>query len=127
MKVKEEHYWKITDNNTLTISGKRKIKAKEVVGIIKLALKRCGSRDKEIEALFFGDNDPNENTPKESTHYHIAFLCEMTKKERTEISKTIRFFSKRLGIGSEDIVEKWIVHYSMGYLMNHGQPFYRKF
>jgi hypothetical protein len=127
MEIREEWYWRITDENTLTVSGRRKINGKELCGIIKIALKRCGGNNRGIEALFFGDNDPIENKPKLSSHYHIAFLCEMTKKERTEISQTIKFFSSRIGLGSKDIIEEWIVNHSMGYLLNHGKPFYRKF
>lgn len=127
LKFLEPYIWKITEDNVLTLSFTREMNAKEVYGMIKNSLRLAGTTKGITETLWFGDGEWLEDKPKMSRHYHIAFLREMTKKERTEISMGIRHHSKKMYIGDKDIVERWIVRCTVPYLLEHGIPFLKKF
>lgn len=118
----------ITDDNCLTISGRRLIDAKEVCGVVRLSLRGAGSRDIDTEALFFGEKDWEPHQPKKSRHYHIAFLRQMTTTEKNHIRKGFEFFAPKIGYGdAEIIVAKWGINHSRNYLLRHAVPFHKRF
>lgn len=117
----------IRDENVFTVSARRSIDAKECVGIIKLALRKCDTQRNSTEALFFGEKEWEDNQPKTSTHYHIAFLRSMSEMEKREILLSFQYFATKAGMGDKNVIGKWGVRHSINYLLRHALPFYRKF
>lgn len=118
----------ITDENCLTISGRRLITAKEVCGVVRLSLKRAGSRGVETEALFFGEKDQAQHETKKSRHYHLAFLRTMSADERDHIREGFEFFGPKIRYSDKNIiVAKWGIQHSLNYLLRHAVPFLKRF
>lgn len=122
MKVNEQHLYEITDDNVITVSGMRPIRAKSIRSAIAVGLREAGTRDKVL-TLWFTDKPANPNEEKKSRHYHIAFLRKLQEEEKKSITSKLLFNCECYNWGDKSKIVRFGCLYSMQYLMNHGEPF----
>lgn len=122
-----KHYHRIRDENVVTVSFRKNVNVKDVIGIIRMSKKRSEQKG-PLEALFFGENEWEENKPKVSTHWHIAFLNPVVHKLKVEMTRSFEYFASHAAMADKKIVCRWHCNGAVDYLtLGHSLPFYKRF